>query len=103
VPGWFLRFFLNDFGPAPAPDVGRLPTFEQQQIVEVMYSESQVRRAIVTKDAKNFYRVYVQHWDTSDWGRGHGAFWTGAKNVGSLTDRIDVAREFAQLAAASGD
>jgi hypothetical protein len=79
-----------------------LPAFEQQQIVDVIYSESRVRRALITKDASNFYRIYVQQWDTSEWDRGCGAFWTGAKSVGTLTDRIEVAQEFARLAASHG-
>jgi hypothetical protein len=92
VAGWFRRFFLSDFGAAPQPDVGALPTFQGQKVVQVIYSQSKSRRALVTKDAGNFYRVYVQHWDTSDWSRGYGAYWTGPNKTSTLTDRLEVRR-----------
>ena len=60
-------------------------------------SMSKLRRAIITEDAKGIYRVYTHYWDTSDWAAGYGAFWTGLNSIGTLTDRLEVAREFARL------
>ena len=96
--GAFLRrWFLNDFGPPPAPDVEHLPSFDGQQIVETIYTASKNERAIITVDAVGSYRIHLESWDVSDWERSGKAFWYG-HNIGSHSDTIERARECAHEA-----
>ena len=94
------RLFVRDVGPPPSPDLGHLPSFPGQTIVETLYSDSKRYRAIITRDTSGIYRVYIQFWDTSDWRISGDAFWCG-RGSGSLTDSMEVARTLAreQLAA----
>lgn len=93
--GFFRRFFLSDFGPAPLPDVAQQPAFPGQRIVETLYSESKRGRVFITVDDAGVYRIMVQWWDTSDWREWRQAFWSGAGSSGH-TDNLERARELAE-------
>ena len=92
--GFFRRFILGDFGPPPPPDLSHQPSIAGQSIVEILYSESKGKRAIITGDASGIYRIHIQFWDTSDWKSGHGAFWYG-DGSNSFTDTVEKARKLA--------
>ena len=92
--GFFRRFFSGDKGSPPPPDVTDQPLCpSSQSIVEILYSDSKSKRAVITVDETGDYRIIAQWWDTSDWESGYGrALWYG-DNIGSHSDTIERARE----------
>src|SRR5215469_17933848 len=88
--GFLRSFFLGGHGQLPPPDRSVRPKIAGQEVVEVVYSDSQAERAVITNDSSGIYRVHVQFWDTSDWNAGHGAFWNGGDT--SITDTVELAR-----------
>jgi hypothetical protein len=92
--GFFRRHFLGDHGPPPPPDLSHQPSIAGQKTVEILYSDSKYKRAIITHDPSGIYRIHIQSWDTSDWKAGHGAFWYG-NDSSSITDTIELARKLA--------
>jgi hypothetical protein len=75
----------------PAPNTERRPVFVGQTVVEVIYSETNQIRGIITVDARGAYRVRTEFWDTGDWDVARVAFWNSA-HVGTFTDTLDNAR-----------
>ena len=77
------------------PDVHSIPSFINEEVVEIMFSKNSEFRAIITKRKEGTFCVRREKWDLGDWefmGRG---YWNPDERGKTLTDRIETARTLA--------
>ena len=88
----------------PEPDRSLVPSFGNQRVVEVVYSRCGTRRAVVTCDEAEVFRVMVEAWAVMDSlveGYRYMATW-GVQDA-SLCDGFPMAMEIARTLVGDGD
>jgi hypothetical protein len=75
----------------PPPNTGHKPSVAGQTVVEVIYSQSNNVRGIITVDSNVVYRVRTEFWDTGEWDAAGVAFWSQG-HLGTFTDTFENAR-----------
>jgi hypothetical protein len=76
----------------PPPDSSHSPVFVSETVVEIIYSSNGTKRAVLTRDRENLFRVRLERWDTSDWEFVQSAYWGPVGGSSTITDTIESAR-----------
>jgi len=90
--------------PAPKPDRSKEPRYVGNETIEVLYSDGDTWRAVVTRDPERRFRVRVERWETAHWDPDLVAFWSQTGGSTTITDTLENAHKLAaeRLVEASG-
>ena len=78
------------------PDTSHTPSYFGEAVVEILYSQHNEFRAIVTKRREGTFRVRREKWDLGDWDVIGEGYWNEDDHGTTLTDRIETARVLAR-------
>lgn len=78
------------------PDLHSIPSFFNEEVVEISFSQNSKFRAIITKRKEGTFCVRREKWDLSEWEFIGKGFWNPNEPGTTLTDRIETARTLAR-------
>ena len=86
-------------GPPP-PDTSAPGGRVDEKDVAILYSPSKAFRVVIGRDARGFYRVHEERWDTGDWDVAGAAYWCPYDQLATITDTVENAEKLAREALA---
>ena len=78
------------------PDTSHTPSYFGEAVVEILYSQHDEFRTIITKRREETFRVRREKWDLGDWDAIGEGYWNEDDHGTTLTDRIETARVLAR-------
>ena len=75
-----------------------MPNYVSENVVDLLFSDSKERRAVITEDREGLFRVHTDRWcseDFEDIGKG---YWAQDDRFATITDTIEIARNLAKEA-----
>jgi hypothetical protein len=82
----------------PAPDTTSSPSYHSEKVVEILFSDSKERRAVIAQDRDKHYRVHTDYWCLSDYEYIGEGYWSQDDRFATITDTLDSARKLAKEA-----
>ena len=82
----------------PPPDTQSRPSYHSEAVVEVLYSETKQRRAVITQDRDLHFRVHTDYWCLADFDYIGQGYWAQDDRFATITDTLERARVLAKEA-----
>lgn len=79
----------------PAPDINSCPSYVSENVVKVIFSRTNERRAVITQDRNGRYRVRTEYWCLSDFEYIGKGYWVQDDRFSTITDTIETAQKLA--------
>lgn len=76
----------------PPPDRDASLGYSGQTLRQVVFSDDEKKRAVITQDAEGRIRLHFEKWDTGDWEVAGVAYWSQYGQLGHFVDSVDRAQ-----------
>ena len=82
----------------PTPDTTSQPSYSSENVLEIIFSSSKERRAVITQDRNSCYRVHTDYWCLSDFDFIGIGYWSAEDKFAILTESMESALKLAREA-----
>lgn len=87
----------------PPPDVHSIPRYHSESVLEIVFSRTKERRAVICRDGEGLYRVHTDYWCIADFDFIGEGYWAQDDRFATITDTPERAKQLAHEALGNHD